>query len=224
MILRVIVAEALSNAAHLASVVFLFRLTRIVFPIRAAENLAFLSASLHIFSLAGIFLSAAYGESLYSALSLLGYIFYARSLRHEKRQLWVRRDILVMVSGLVFALATMVRSNGILNGALFLYDAVATLIHVPQGLSLIVLRRLMALGVGGILVALGMIIPQWIAYKEFCQLAEQAPRPWCSRLIPSIYTWTQDEYWLVVPVQTCGKFQSLMQDVGMWASSDIGPY
>ncbi|KAI9789235.1 MAG: ER membrane glycoprotein subunit of the GPI transamidase complex-like protein [Peltula sp. TS41687] len=199
--LRIIVAVTLSNAAHLLSVFFLYCLTRIVFPIRAAENLAFLSASLHVFSPAAIFLSAPYGEGLFSALSFLGYILYATSLQHDERRLWLRRDALVLISGLVFGLATMVRSNGILNGALFLYDAFATLACFPHHISLRALTRLMALGVGGILVALGMIIPQWIAYKEYCQLAEKAPRPWCSRLVPSIYTWAQDNYWNVGPLR-----------------------
>lgn len=227
--LRIIVAELLSNTAHLLSVLLLYRLARIVFPIRPAENLvAFLSACLHIFSPAGLFLSAPCGESLYSALSFLGHLLYARSLQEDGgRRRWLRRDLLVMESGLIFGLATMVRSNGLLNGALFLYDACASLLHVTNNDTFLVepLRRLVALGVGGVLVALGTIVPQWMAYREFCQSARQTSRPWCSRLIPSIYTWAQDKYWFVgAQFRKWGSSLPLMRGVGTWASCDIGPY
>ena len=193
-------AVALANAAHLLSVLVLYRLTRTVFgPGPGRDSTAFIAATLHIFSPAGLFLSVPYGESLFSMLSYFGYLTYAKSLEDDARRLWLWRDSLVMMSGALFGLATAVRSNGLLNGMLFLYDALVALTQTADGVSPASLSRLISLAVAGIMVALGTILPQWVAYREFCVIDVPPSRPWCTGLHPSIYAWVQQRYWFVAP-------------------------
>jgi phosphatidylinositol glycan class V len=45
------------------------------------------------------------------------------------------------------------------------------------------------------LVGIGFAAPQVVAYIEYCTGGKS--RPWCTRLIPSIYSWVQDHYWEV---------------------------
>ncbi len=65
---------AVAHVSHLLSVVVLYRLGKLVW---ADGRLAFLAASLHIFSPAGLFLSAPYAESTFSLLSFVGFYILA---------------------------------------------------------------------------------------------------------------------------------------------------
>ncbi|KAF7592845.1 ER membrane glycoprotein subunit of the GPI transamidase complex-like protein [Aspergillus hancockii] len=67
---------------------------------------------------------------------------------------------------------------------------------VNQGISRDVFRRLSVIVIGGCVVALGLIVSQWLAYAAFC-MADKPARVWCERLIPSIYGWVQVHYWNV---------------------------
>ena len=159
----------------------------------ATTRLAFWTAVLHILSPAGLFLSAPYGESHFSFLSFLGFLFYVRSRNRYHRS----RDIHLIASGVCFALATTIRSNGLLNASVFLYDAVAALPSLPRILTNFdLLLHLGSVVVAGCLVAIGAALPQWIAFDEFCSSAKNIEfRPWCNHIPPSIYTWAQSHYW-----------------------------
>ena len=104
-----------------------------------------------------------------------------------------------MVAGVSFGCATVIRSNGILGGLLFLYDAILHGLHLLRdGVSTRGARKLLALAVGGMLIALGAFLPQYEAYRRFCSdVVERDRRPWCDYAFPSIYVWVQGHYWFV---------------------------
>ncbi|KAM5487568.1 ER membrane glycoprotein subunit of the GPI transamidase complex-like protein [Microsporum canis] len=186
----------LSHLCHYLSVLVLYKLSQATFKSdRSNSNaLPFLASALHIITPAGAFLSAPNGEAPFSFLNFLGYYTFITGLNDERQGSYCLRDLKLLSAGALFAAATTVRSNGLLSGLLFVYDAVFGLQQIiTHGLSWHVLRRLAMVGVGGSLILIGVVGPQYVAYKDFC-LAED-PRPWCNRLFPSIYTWVQSCYW-----------------------------
>jgi Gpi18-like mannosyltransferase len=103
----------------------------------------------------------------------------------------------MVVAGIVLGLATGVRSNGILTGVTLLVDAATTgLAILNQGFSRPKLLRLASVVVAGLLVGAGLVLPQVLAYQEYCSdpLATSR-RPWCDFMVPSIFTWVQSHYW-----------------------------
>lgn len=196
-----LIGVALSHVAHYLSVLALYGLSANVFGHETPTQrlICFLSAALHIISPAGAFLSAPYGEPIFSFLNISGFYLYTSSLIADHKCAVRFRDILVITAAVLFALATLVRSNGILSGFLFAYDAaILAWSTVIQGPSRRTLRRLAVIIFGGSIVALGMTVPQILAYREYCLLEVNA-RPWCSWTVPSIYTWVQGQYWYVIP-------------------------
>lgn len=191
------VAACISHVAHLLSVLVLFTLTLAVFP-RSTSGFAFTVASLHIISPAGIFLSAPYAESMCALLSFTGILIFQKSVI-PKGQSTLVHDFYVLLSGVLFGVATTFRSNAILNGLLLLEEAIRTFMSLSRGLRLSTVRRLIATGLGGISVAAGLLLPQYISYSEYCRETGVASlRPWCGKLLPSIYTFVQDHYWYAI--------------------------
>lgn len=161
------------------------------------ERISFITALLYALSPAGVFLSAPYTESLFALCNLLGIYLYMLGLVGSKTSEDTFRSILFLPAGVAFAVATVIRSNGILSGALFGLDAIHTLYDVlKHGANLRLVVKLFALISGGAILATGMIIPQYIAYREFCSsIIAQERRSWCQQTIPSIFTFTQSHYW-----------------------------
>ncbi|KXX76955.1 GPI mannosyltransferase 2 [Madurella mycetomatis] len=179
-----------ANAAHLLSTLVLYRLGQLVWRDRP---LSLVAAILHILSPAGLFLSAPYTESSFALLSFSGYLLFALSCRAERSP--TSRDIYVILAGILFGLASTFRSNGILNGIPFAWEVLCHLPKLHRRPS-DTLRRLLALGVGGVGVAAGSIVPQALAYLRFCSgTSGVEPRPWCRAYLPSIYTFVQRHYW-----------------------------
>lgn len=168
----------------------IYALCRLLHSSQEDNNSAFIVAGLHIVAPAGIFLSAPYTESSYSALSILGYYLYAQGLKERK----INHDLAIVASGLVFGTASMFRSNGVLNGVMFAIDLVDILRTSGGRISY---RHGCALLAGGALIAAGFATPQVIAYTEYCSAVEDlsSARPWCGSLPPSIYTFVQTHYW-----------------------------
>lgn len=188
-----------SHLSHLLSVSVLYQLVYAIAPEPHQTRLAFLAASLHVISPAGIFLSAPYGESLFSFLNFLGMLLYCKSnpLSSHARNERTRRSVYLLGAGACFGLATTVRSNGLLSAWIFAYDLVAAVPRLPQVMSNFAeVQRLLVTTAAGCLVAAGMILPQWIAYEQYCANHSTGhKRPWCHKLPPSIYSWVQDHYW-----------------------------
>ncbi|EAW10565.1 DUF409 domain protein [Aspergillus clavatus NRRL 1] len=185
--------------ALLLSVLVLYKLSIHIFGSHSPKQrfLCLLSAALHIISPAGAFLSAPYGEALFSLLNISGFYLYSSSVLDGGANKRVSRDLKLLAAATLFFAATTVRSNGIFGGILFAFDAVQQLWKIVcGGLSWHAIRRLGVIVVGGCVVGLGMIVPQVIAYREYCMVAHVS-RPWCEWIIPSIYGWVQEQYWNV---------------------------
>ncbi|KAL7946659.1 GPI mannosyltransferase 2 [Trichoderma barbatum] len=177
---------------HLVAVLALHRLTLVLF---GNKTLAYVTAVLHIISPAGLFLSAPYGESPFACLSFIGNLLFATGLQPSAS---VGKRILAFLgAGVSFGLATAFRSNGLISGLLFAVEAIKCLLSFFRQPSFSWLFLLASLIVGGLSIAAGSVVPQTVAWFRYCNidLIDAEPRPWCSRLIPSIYTFVQDYYW-----------------------------
>lgn len=187
-------AICIAHTAHLLSALTLFSLTSALFPSSTSSGFALTAALLHILSPAGLFLSAPYAESSCALLSFLGCLLFTKS-RTPSGATTTGHDLLVLAAGVILGAATTLRSNAILNGLLLLEEALRTLYDLTNGLHLANVRRLLAAGIGGLCVGVGFLLPQYIAYVEYCTPSDIQPREWCERNIPSIYTFVQDHYW-----------------------------
>lgn len=97
---------------------------------------------------------------------------------------------------MLHGLATVFRSNGLLNGVPFAVFALLEAGKFVKSPKPAILRRLIALGFGGLFVASGYIGPQVMAYQTFCSNSSAAdPRVWCTQRLPGIYTFVQERYW-----------------------------
>ncbi|KAI1342967.1 GPI mannosyltransferase 2 [Xylariaceae sp. FL0016] len=179
-----------ANSSHLLSALVLYKLGLVV---RLNARVSFIGALLHILSPAGLFLSAPYNESPYALLSFLGYLFFAKAVLSEKRTM--AHDISIVVAGVWSGFALTFRSNGILNGVPFAVEFIRELTSPTTFGSI---RRRLALVVGGSAIAVGFVLPQLVAYLDFCfDPNDDDARPWCSKRIPSVYSFAQEHYWNV---------------------------
>lgn len=188
-----LLAIAVAHVSHLVAVLALYQLTLVLCN---QQRFAFVAAALHIFSPAGLFLSAPYAESSFSCLSFVGNLLFALGVRAGP-DAW-RRNVALVAAGAVFGLSCTFRSNGLFSGLLFAVETVNCLLALKNDkLSIQNILRLFAPVLGGIFVAIGMIVPQAIAWTRYCAETsnEVELRPWCSSLIPNIYTFVQAEYW-----------------------------
>ena len=219
-------AIVLSTASHLLSALSLYCLVFLISSRASKINSSapFAVAALHIISPAGAFLSAPYSEALFSFLSIVGLILYFNGFRLYSCGENFLSSMQTVLAGVVLGLSISVRSNGLLNGTIFLYDAVimvARLHHLENRFAN--LRRLAVICIAGSCLGLGAMLPQAMAYKEFCTAEhEETLRPWCRNLIPSIYTWVQNHYWYdVYPHHSIFAADT---QIGMSAFSDTGPF
>ncbi|KAH8722250.1 GPI mannosyltransferase 2 [Ilyonectria robusta] len=189
-----VAAVAVAHVSHLIAVLALYKLT---IAICNDRRLAFVASVIHILSPAGLFLSAPYAESPFSCLSFVGNLLFALSFKSSPDSL--RRNAAVIGAGIVFGLSNTFRSNGLFSGLLFAVEVVQCLLAFIDAPSFSKVLRFVAPILGGLLVATGAIVPQVIAWMRYCggNSPEAELRPWCSRLIPSIYTFVQEEYWNV---------------------------
>jgi phosphatidylinositol glycan class V len=179
-----------ANVSHLLSALVLNSLGQILL---GDNKLALVGALLHIVSPAGLFLSAPYAESTFALLSFTGYLFFAKSCLVRRT---LTRDVQLVLSGVFFGLATAFRSNGLSHGVPFAWEFLRQLAILPRRRTLETGRKLIVLGIGGLCVAAGSAVPQFVAYQRFCSgQATDGLRPWCHGHMPSIYGFVQQHYW-----------------------------
>ncbi|RMZ67637.1 GPI mannosyltransferase 2 [Pyrenophora seminiperda CCB06] len=194
----VLAGIVVSNVCHLVSVLVLYRLLTLVLDPQRRQIIPFIATVLHILTPASLFMCAPYSEAMFSFLNFTGMLFYAQSrIRAETEKSSFGEDLLKISSGLLFAIATLMRSNGLLSGTIFLYDVARYLPHLMSAqLSIHDVRRVTVTCVAGALIALGFVGPQYLAYVEFCYRGNGAEtRSWCEKSLPSIYSWVQSHYW-----------------------------
>jgi phosphatidylinositol glycan class V len=208
----------ISHFSHLASVIVLYELSKEVFCVSEDEKFgtirrkatprkeleerqsrfAFVAAALHIFSPAGMFLSAPYAEGLFSVLQFLGYYCYVRAYKARAEQWQSTHYIGIMMAGVLFAISTMVRSNGLFSGALFAYDGITNVIGVlwtRDNINRVFhILCLIPVAFASLILLIGAGLPQYLAYQEFCSDRGER-RLWCDSIVPSIYAWVQSRYW-----------------------------
>lgn len=194
-----------SNISHLLSVLVLYHMSILIAapsPSTGSSRIAFMSASLHTLSPAGLFLSAPYAESSCSFMNFAGFYSYAYSLQAHESHCVNLRDVSVVLSGLFFGLATTFRSNGLLSGLIFCFDVFGCALDFLSSGGLVQsLRRSVFLVIAGSFTAIGFLFPQYQAYREFCDGTGLQRQPlWCTSRIPSIYTWVQGHYWYLLPM------------------------
>jgi len=198
---NVVAGIFIAHLSHFLSVLVLFELSRIVHPAISSprrDRFSFLAAAFHIISPAGIFLSAPYAESLFSLLNFTGMYLYAAAQSNNSPLMQWNRDVLTLAAGLSFGLGTTVRSNGLLSGLIFMIDAFQNARSILYTSNFHVhLRNLCVTVMAGILLGLGTIVPQYLAYMEYCLNSDGDFRPWCVTAIPSIYAGVQKHYWYV---------------------------
>lgn len=159
-------------------------------------SIALLAATLHIISPAAIFLSAPYAESSFSLLNFTGFYLYAVASTQQPYRSRLLKDCLLISSGLFFGVATTFRGNGLFSGLVLIHDAIFSLIRGVQGFEIAEnIRRLVVVCLSGLLMASVALVPQYLAYVEYCWIDDGQRRPWCAGWIPSIYAWVQEEYW-----------------------------
>ena len=161
------------------------------------SKLSFLAACLHTISPAGMFLSAPYAESPFSLLNLAGCYLYAKAKTSVRAQN-SKGDALIIFSGILFGVGTTFRGNGLFSGLILIYDAVSSMSKIVHSTNIQAnVRKLFVVCLSGVLMACIAVLPQFLAYKEYCTnvSAEKPRRPWCSNWVPSIYAWVQKEYW-----------------------------
>lgn len=194
----IVAGVVLSHVFHLLSVLVLYRLLTIILDPRQQRRVPFVASVLHILTPASLFYSAPYAEALFSFLNLTGMLLYAQSKAIAKAGgSRLQEDAYKLSSGLVFALAALVRSNGLLSGLIFLYDAASLLPRIGSAqLNAHDIRRALVTCVAGSFIAFGFVSPQYLAYTEFCgRDAGSQSREWCEKAIPSVYSWVQSHYW-----------------------------
>ncbi|KAK4545850.1 hypothetical protein LTR36_002414 [Oleoguttula mirabilis] len=189
-----------------ANVTTLYRLIHAIAPTTEARKsqLAFTTACLHILSPAGLFLSAPYGEATFALFNFLGLLCYARAIQNRFETFADAYQVdafWTLGAGIWFALASTIRSNGLLSGIVFAWDVLATLPrlqHILRNRDKEQLTRLFATIAAGTILAIGFAFPQALAYNEYCTGASgSASRPWCQTFPPSIYSFVQEHYWNV---------------------------
>eukprot|EP01130_Rhizamoeba_saxonica_P015601 TRINITY_DN7047_c0_g1_i5.p1 TRINITY_DN7047_c0_g1~~TRINITY_DN7047_c0_g1_i5.p1 ORF type:complete len:309 (-),score=24.56 TRINITY_DN7047_c0_g1_i5:675-1601(-) len=170
----------ISNAAFVVSALFLYRLTRVVLQ---DDEMARVSTLLYCFNPASVFMSSLYTESIF-AMFTFGALFY----------LYTSREVIAV---LFFMMATSTRSNGILavgyigwNVFLYIGKKYYSGISVKN-----VIHSVMKTMMGIIYVALIVSPYVGIQYYGYVLYCSDNPRPWCSKRIPSIYSFVQDFYW-----------------------------
>jgi len=174
----ILTSIVLSNTFHLFALIPLYSVTRRLFPLK--PSLATVTCILHSFTPAGAFLLSGNTESLFAFLSFLGMALFHRDHR--------------LLPAIVWSAASSVRSNGLLWTGFFAWDAVNTIIETRRSEIARSAARVVNLGVCAVISLGGFAWWQYSAWEQYCS---SDPAPWCSSLLPLIYSHVQSKYWYI---------------------------
>lgn len=152
-----------------------------------AERIARKTATLYALTPAGVFMSAGYSEPLFALISFIG--------------MYVREKQFYALAGCFFGVATLLRSNGLLWGLVFLGD-LGKIINgfyksctTPgkQALRGVFIATGLQVIVGGMMIGFAFVGVQYYAYTLYCLGYSTAE--WCEKTVPLIYSHVQNKYW-----------------------------
>jgi len=167
-------AVCVNIAAFLLAGLILFKLTNQVF-----QNPRLSQITIILFSInpAIIFMTTTYTESLFCLLVFTG--------------LWCLHSNHTWATALLFSLATLTRSNGIvLSGYLvwhcWIMSGRTLTVWCTTAMKLIVQVSMVTSGFAGF---------QWYSYWLFCLHDTPTPSEWCEHTVPLSYSYVQQKYW-----------------------------
>ncbi|WVR05841.1 hypothetical protein IAU60_002867 [Kwoniella sp. DSM 27419] len=207
-----------SGLSWTGATVMLYKLTAHVFPSR---RFALLTSLLYLFPPSPV-PSLPYTEPTYAFLTFTGlYVLMA------KQQ--------YIISGLVFAAATGIRSTGVFNVFTVMGFAVfgeASILDLSWG---VLAKRLCTRSWRGVIPSILIISPflvfQWYAFQSFCSPAAASEgaynhRPWCTSGLPMAYSFVQGEYWNVglFKYWTMAQVPNILLALPVFATSLLGQF
>jgi len=206
----------ISHASHLLSVFMLYGLVHHLPIMNKLQRckVALIAASLHIFSSAGLFLSAPYAESLFSMLNFLGVLIHSGIPYDMPLEKYGPSSLgRLLLSGICFGLATTVRSNGVFSGLIYLHHVYMLL---QSKINIRTIVTIAVIGLSAVTILAGMLFPQYLAYQDFCVNSPVGEvRPWCSRSLPSVYSWVQEHYWYVPGIRILSTLLTFAKERGI---------
>ncbi|EKE40085.1 hypothetical protein ENUP19_0275G0020 [Entamoeba nuttalli] len=169
----------ISLVSFLVSLLTLYAITKNLM----GEVYAFKTGVLFCFAPASVFLTSVYTESYYGCFSLLA-CYYLLSKNN------------ILLSCVFFALASFIRSNGLINMGFVLYYFINTMVpfssfpHVQKRISVKHIINTILLTISN----LGpFMIYVYLASSQFCNL-DPLP-PYCKSKFPNVYSYNQSRYW-----------------------------
>ncbi|KAF4555718.1 Mannosyltransferase (PIG-V)-like protein [Elsinoe fawcettii] len=187
----------IAHLSHASAVILLYELTFRALPghTRDRTRIARLAACVHVITPAGVFLSAPYTESLFASLNFLGMLFLVLIPQNlESSTGKIRHLTCSVAAGVSFALATTVRSNGLLSVLTFVVLCFPAVLRILGGtINGHDLFALVSSGFGAVITTSGIVVPQYFAYRDYCTGLQQ--RSWCANIPPSIISFVQMHYW-----------------------------
>ena len=168
-----LVGIVFTNTCHVLSSILLYNLTKLLFRSR---RLAAISSLIYIWNPANAVLSSIYSEAPFAMFSFAGLLCFYNKKRYSAAMNW--------------ALASLLRSNGIILIGFFWYDFLLFTRLKPKN----VLRFLLANLIRSLIVLSGFTLFLAHGYYSMCVHSE---RPWCHQLFPNIYSFVQEHYWNV---------------------------
>lgn len=164
------------------TVVFLYLLT---LELSHDRKLSLIAAGLFCFNPASVFMSSIYSETLFALFTFSGLLL------HEKEQPWL--------TSMLFAMATVTRSNGIVLCGFIAYRCLWKAISLlsQHGNMLFSLGRLfLVTALQCLVVVAPFCLFQYYGYVSYCMAGSLSSRPpWCDWRLPLPYSYIQEHYW-----------------------------
>jgi Gpi18-like mannosyltransferase len=198
---KVLVASAIitSNVAFVASAAASLSLSM---QLLQDEEQALWATWAYIVNPASVFFSAAYTESIFALFTFLALAVLAKSKAAGRSR--YATAACTWGAAVLFAGSTACRSNGAFTGMVFGLVKLHWMTKDMQRQSCtvsklaVMISTLISTTLQCTLIILPSVVFQWYAYVKFCEGAPTVyleQHEWCTKTIPSIYTWIQSKYW-----------------------------
>jgi Gpi18-like mannosyltransferase len=198
---KVLVASAIitSNVAFVASAAAFLSLSM---QLLEDEEQALWATWAYVVNPASLFFSAAYTESIFALFTFLALAILAKSKAAGRSR--YATTACTWGAAVLLAGSTACRSNGAITGVVFglvKLHWMAKDMHSQRrthSFLAVMASSLISTILQCTLIILPSVLFQWYAYIKFCKGAPTVyleQHEWCTKTIPSIYTWIQSKYW-----------------------------